>query len=121
MAPAILLIGLPWQSLPDNLKELAEKVRIGLEGLETRMPDAGYDFHGCYAHPKDGYQPFTDAITSRKWDVIIIGFGVRGTPDFTVFFEWLVNEIKEKAPQTKIGFNHSPESTLDAAKRLAPV
>ena len=119
MAPAILLIGLPWQDVPD--KELGAKVRVGLEGLETRMPEAGYDYHGFFANPKDGYQPFTDVVTSRKWDAIIIGFGVRGMPQSTEFFEWLVNEIKEKAPQSKIGFNQSPESTLDAAKRLAPV
>jgi hypothetical protein len=85
------------------------------------MPAAGYELHGFYADPKDGQQQFTEVISSRQWDAVIIGFGLRGFPQYTVFFEWLVNEIKNKAPGTKIGFNSSPESTLDAAKRLAPL
>lgn len=119
MAPSILLIGLPWQSLPTE--ELQQRIRAGLESLETLIPNAGYEYRGFFANPEDGKQPFTEAITSRKWDIVAIGFGVRGDAKYTEFFEWLVNEIKEKAPQAKIGFNLSPESTVDMAKRLAPL
>ncbi|KAI0688471.1 hypothetical protein BC835DRAFT_1419139 [Cytidiella melzeri] len=119
MAPSVLLIGLPWQGVPDP--ELQKTVREGLEKMDVDIPGAGYDYHTLLADPKDGEKAFTDGLTSRKWDVVIVGFGLRGFPQFTVFFEWLVNEIKDKAPTAKIGFNSSPESTLDSAKRLAPV
>ncbi|KAI0341408.1 hypothetical protein BDW22DRAFT_1358940 [Trametopsis cervina] len=119
MAPSVLLLGLNWESLP---KDMQETIRVGLEQTEKIMLSAGYDYQGFFAHPdQHGRQPFTDAITSRKWDVVIIGFGVRGQQHLTEFFEWLVNQIRVHAPEAKLGFNSSPESTLDSAKRLAPL
>jgi len=120
MSPSVLLIGLPWASLPDA--EIKEYVRKGLEQTEQNMQAAGYDYQGCYFHPNtDGRQPFIDALKSREWDAVIIGFGVRGDKQYTEFFEWLVNEIRTQVPGAKLGFNSSPESTMESAKRLVPL
>lgn len=114
MPPSVLLIGLPWESIPDA--DLRQKIRLDLERVEQDMTSAGYDYKGFFGHPDTGgLQPFTDILKSRKWDVVIVGFGVRGNPNHTVFFEWLVNEIRERVPEAKLGFNWEPGNTIDSA------
>ncbi|KAI0087085.1 hypothetical protein BDY19DRAFT_956004 [Irpex rosettiformis] len=119
MAPAILLIGLPLEGIADP--ELFKKISKGIEEVQTTLSKAGYELRLVHAAPKVGNEEVIEAITSLKWDAVVIGFGMRGMPEHTVFFEWLVNEVKDKAPQAKIGFNVDPESTLDCVKRLVPV
>lgn len=119
MAPSLLIVGLPTRGIPDPA--LFERITKGIEELKVILPTAGYEYEVLETPPIIGSQQATESITSRKWDAIIIGFGVRAMPEHTAFFEWLVNEIKEKAPQAKIGFNVDPQSTLDSAKRLVPV
>lgn len=60
-------------------------------------------------------------MQEKKWDAVLIGFGVRGTPSETAIFEALVNTTREYAPQAKFAFNSGPEGTLDALKRIVPV
>lgn len=48
------------------------------------------------------------------------GFGIRSTPNYTPLFEALVNTIATTSPGTKMLFNTSPDSTLDAARRQFP-
>ncbi|KAI0821198.1 hypothetical protein BC629DRAFT_1459142 [Irpex lacteus] len=119
MSRTLLTIGLALKNIADPA--LLERIRKGVEALNAALPKAGYDATTLQVQPVVGSQDVVDALTSRKWDAVIIGFGVRGNPEHTVFFEWLVNAVKEKAPQAKIGFNVDPESTLDCAKRLVPV
>lgn len=48
------------------------------------------------------------------------GFGIRGTPLFTTFFERLVNTIHEKSPKSKLLFNNGPSGTFEAVRRWFP-
>lgn len=124
MAPSV---GLHFKdaNVPEDVKE---KLRISLDKLNTDMPAAGYDYQGFFCGP-EGFEPTSESTVSpianvlqkKKWDVVVIGFGVRGKPELTLYFERLVNAVREYAPQAKLGFNTLPENTLDAAKRLAPV
>jgi len=120
MAPSILIIGLPHTLAPDP--EFGEKIRLGVEKAGKDIAGAGYDYMQLAVNPEtEGNQPFTDALNAKKWDAVLIGFGVRGIPKFTVFFEWLVNESVKCAPSAKLGFPTSPENAFDCAKRLAPI
>lgn len=120
MPPSVLLIGLSWESIPDP--EIREYVRTGLEQTEKDMLAAGYDYKGFFSHPDEsGVQPFIDVIKSHEWNLVIIGAGVRGEAKYTVFFETLVNEIRDKVPKAKLGFNWGPETTIESAKRLVPI
>lgn len=111
--------------IPEHLRE---QLRASLDKLDTDMPEAGYSYESLFCGP-EGFEstpdsivsPIVDKLQKMKWDVVVIGFGVRGKPELTLYFERLVNAIREYAPQAKLGFNSSPGETLDAAKRLAPV
>lgn len=122
--PSLLLTGLPWD---DPIIVAAgidpEMIRNGLEALDSELTDAGYDYKSVFASPDDprSIQAYIDALKSRHWDGVIIGFGVRGNPKLTVYFEMLVNMVVEHSPGTKLLFNSSPDSTLDAAKRQVPI
>jgi hypothetical protein len=50
-----------------------------------------------------------------------LGFGVRGNPAVTPFFEEIIATLIEHSPTTKIAFNTSPDTCLDAAKRRFPI
>lgn len=100
------------------------------------MPKAGYEFKAHFFGPQD-LQPATDissdgssslvfvspvveVLKANKWDVVVIGFGIRGNPKLTVFFEGLVDAVREWAPQARSGFNDGPEpeATVKAAQRV---
>lgn len=123
MAPSLLFTGLPWAHprVLDVDRGDHDKIRTGLEKAEKDLLSAGYD-STCFFHAyEDGVSPWVDILKSKKWDGVIIGFGVKGNPELNEFFEGLVNAVREYAPQAKIGFNTSPDSTVAAAKRICPV
>lgn len=127
MAPSVLIVGLPFENptIPEDVKVT---IRTSIEKLNTNMIAAGYNYKTLLTGP-DGFEPTSDSTVSiivdtlqkTKWDVVVIGFGVRAKPELTLFFERLVNAIREHAPQAKMGFSTLPEEALDAAKRLAPM
>ena len=48
---------------------------------------------------------------------VLTGFGIRGIPENTFFFEKVVEATRRGAPKATLVFNTSPDSTVDAAKR----
>lgn len=52
-----------------------------------------------------------------KWDAVLIGAGVRNDPEQFLLFERMVNLVHEHAPQARICFNNSPDSSADAVLR----
>ncbi|KAI0773417.1 hypothetical protein BC629DRAFT_1441626 [Irpex lacteus] len=122
MAPSVLLIGLP-PFIANADQTFAQRIQDGITKTEVEMSKLGYDYTGLFAHPDiNGRQAFTDALKAKeKWDVVLIGFGVRGNKDHTEFFEWLVNEVVRIAPGAKLGFPVMPEDTMETAKRLVPI
>ena len=48
---------------------------------------------------------------------LLIGNGIRGTAEYTVFFEDLVNACREITPGTRMGFNTSPGDILESCLR----
>jgi hypothetical protein len=97
------------------------ETRKALETVDAVFKDTAYDFKAVYFGPEKGVAPLVDELNARHWDGVIIGFGVRGNKALTVWFESLVNTVIELSPKTKILFNSSPDSTLDAAKRNLPL
>ena len=55
------------------------------------------------------------AIGTKNWDCIAIGGGLRGKFDLTDHFEFMVNAIKDKSPQTVIVFPPKPDKILERA------
>jgi len=121
MSPTVLLVGLPWDHHTIAAKYDANVIRMNLEQTELTMKDAGYDYKPCYIEPEEGMTPLIDVLKHKHWDGVVVGFGVRGEPSLTVFFEQIVNVVREHSPTTKLLFNTSPGSTIDAAKRWLPI
>lgn len=93
MAPSILLVGLPWDH--QILKDAGENqlaIKDGMAKTQQLMTAAGYDYSFCWIGPEDTL-PLVEKLQSKKWDGVVIGFGVRGNPGLTVFFEKLVNMV----------------------------
>jgi hypothetical protein len=49
----------------------------------------------------------------------MIGAGVRMAPEHTALFERLVNVINEVSPGVTFCFNTTPDTTIDALRRVA--
>lgn len=79
--------------------------------------------HAAYLAPDDAawQDKMITTLKERKCDGLIVGFGVRGDPKLTVFFEAIVNTVVDHAPGAKVLFDSSPPSMVDAAKRWFPV
>lgn len=61
-----------------------------------------------------------DPATSRPWDAVVIGFGLRGNKMLTVAFEEMVNYVRENAPGAKLLFSDAPDTHLEAIQRNFP-
>ena len=49
----------------------------------------------------------TVALSERDWDVVVIGGGIRKPEPLAVFFEEVVNLVRQHAPRAAIAFNTS--------------
>ena len=61
---------------------------------------------------------FRSALAGKKYDVVMIGAGVRGPPEHLELFEILVNDVIVTSPGTRIAFNSYPLDTADAIERV---
>lgn len=57
-------------------------------------------------------------LQKERPDLFIIGFGIRGSPELTAFFERLINTCRETSPSTKIGFNVAFDGNLEVCERV---
>jgi hypothetical protein len=100
-----------------GLDEATMTARI--DAGDAALRAAGFDFVPCRvpATPDDAEAVVRDCAKSRAFGVVMIGAGVRMTPEHTELFERLVNVINEVAPGISFCFNTSPESTIEALRR----
>ena len=145
----ILLIGLPSECVrrprgpadPHGHKIVKESgidpemVAKGLAKIEGDLHGAGYsNFVFMPLAPEEpDWRDRLSAELDNKVDGVCIGFGVRGQAACTEFFEQLVQrapvftrvaeraDIVAKSPSTKLCFNTSPPSTLQAVQRNFPL
>ena len=62
-------------------------------------------------------QSILDRLSTKPYDCIVIGAGVRMTSKHIRDFEVVVASVREAAPRTPIAFNTGPSSSADAAAR----
>ena len=97
-------------------EELRQKV---MEGLK-KAQDAGYDLEVLQIHLDNipaALKEVKDKLKSKQWDGFIIGFGIRGTAEYTDVFEKLVNAGREIVPGAKLGFNTRPDDLFECVVR----
>lgn len=118
------MIGLP--SNHESIKRFnpnldPDTLRAKLDQTEANCRAAGYDYVNFLPEPEEAIARLSKELELEHWDGVIFGWGIRGNPEMTVLFEELVDCVRTMSPGTKIMFNTSPDSTLDAAKRSFPL
>jgi hypothetical protein len=56
-------------------------------------------------------------LRSRTFDCVVIGAGLRESPERLLLFEKIINLVHMLAPQSRIAFNSTPADTAEAAQR----
>jgi len=91
-----------------------------LEANQKRSQEAGYD-HEMYIFPVDEHEAALEHVkgklASKKYDGLIVGFGLRGDAKNTILFEKIVNLASEMVPGIKFGFSGSPDDLFDCVVR----
>jgi hypothetical protein len=93
-----------------------------IEAGEAALRAAGFDFISCQvpADPDDSEARLRDCAESDgPFRIAMIGAGVRMAPEHTALFERIINVINEISPGITFCFNTTPDTTLDALRRVA--
>ncbi|MEU4311062.1 hypothetical protein [Nocardia sp. NPDC024068] len=120
-ATTVLSIGLhpsalDYSRLPGLDEEiLAARIAAG----DRALHDAGFDVVSCLlpADPDAAETALRGCAAEKPFAVVMIGAGLRVSPEHTLLFERVVNVVGALSPGVKYCFNTSPESTIDALRR----
>jgi len=95
-----------------------EMFRSYIDGQIERVRGLGYDVTSCLIDLGDTAQAVTaDALNSRDFDCVLIGAGLRQSPERLLLFETIINLIHRLAPKASICFNTTPADTAEAVQR----
>jgi hypothetical protein len=62
-------------------------------------------------------QTVESVLRSRIFDCVVIGAGLRESPERLLLFEKIISLVHMLAPQSRIAFNRTPADTAEAARR----
>jgi hypothetical protein len=123
MTTWILFVGLQPEAVDFSDPELppgfnAEKIHAGIAVAMREIAERGWQADLCLIQPDETAGPtFAHQLSSKVYDCVVIGAGVRLPPKNLWLLEVLVNAVLEAGPGTKIAFNTRPEDSADAAAR----
>ena len=96
---------------------LAKANNDNVEGLQA----AGYDVDNCLIDfGEAGAEKARTWLTTKCYDAVLIGAGVRLVATNTLLFEAIVNAAHSANPHCRFVFNYSPTSTPDDIRRWYP-
>jgi len=100
--------------------QTAEKLQARIEAAEEALRTAGFDVVTCTVpdDPDVAEKQIRTCLTRSTFDVVEIGSGLRNSHGYTEIFERAVNAVAELQPGSRFCFNDSPESTLQAVRRV---
>ena len=103
--------------------EMRAKIKAQLEALPDQMHALGVDFDFFDVSPEDtdGLTKLRNALKGKPYDGVVIGNGVRSNMEMTGWMEQIINVIHEAAPQAKLLFNTTPQTSIDAVRRWFPI
>jgi hypothetical protein len=95
-----------------------ELLRCYIDAEVQRLRDDGYEVVSCLIVPGETAEPVTTAaLTSGRFDCVVIGAGLREPPEYLLLFETIINLIHRLAPDASICFNSHPADTIEAVRR----
>ena len=122
--PRALTIGLHPRSMDyGNHPQLTEKdLRARVDAANDALRDTEFDITTYLAgtSPEATETELRKLLAGQQFDLVMIGGAVRALPEHTLLFERIVNTVVEAAPGITFCFNTSPETTLDALRRVRP-
>jgi hypothetical protein len=118
---SVLLVGLD----PDVVDKLpvpeltAAKVHAAVEAESAKLETLGYSVKSLLVDDgKTAEAVLTDALTTNRYDCIMIGAGLRVVPAYLLLFERLINIVHQHAPASaKLCFSSNPSDTAEAVRR----
>ncbi|WP_395167623.1 hypothetical protein [Francisella salimarina] len=95
-----------------------ERLRSVLEVDLQKLNDIGYDTQmGYITSEESAVKEVVDLLSNRRFDIVLIGAGVRKDDDCFYLFEKLVNVVHQYATNAKICFNTGPTDSVQAVQR----
>ena len=96
----------------------AAKVLAGLQAAADSLTQLGYDVQMCLTvFGETAEAVVQDHLQQKRFDVVLIGAGIRTIPGNFLLFEKLINVVHAHAPQAKLCFNTKPTDTAEAVQR----
>ena len=128
MTPAVLIVGLDpslavhSRATRERFPDLdAEVVRAGIEKNRAELGRLGFETDFCgIDHGATAEATFRSAVARRRYDVVVVGGGVRLDPALTHVLEVIVNLTRELVPGAVIAFNTGPATSTAAVGRWCP-
>jgi len=119
----VLLLGLDPETvdfsdpaLPPGMS--VEKVHAGIAVAQRQFAERGWEGDVGFIRPDETAGPAVERLlTSKSYDCVVIGAGVRLPPRGLALFEVVINAIRKASPGTAIAFNTRPDDSADAAAR----
>lgn len=99
----------------------AETIRRFADEQTAKAQEAGFDVEilifDSQAPHEVSLSQIRERLGAKRWDGVVIGFGVRGDRALTVLFEDTVNICVQEFQITRFGFNSTPEDTAETVIR----
>jgi hypothetical protein len=96
----------------------AQKVMDGLNGSRDRLERAGHAVEILLTRDAGTIEDqVSNAMKKQRYDVVVVGAGLRTLPAMIEQFETLMNAVHRYAPQAKLAFNTQPNDSDAAALR----
>jgi hypothetical protein len=117
----VLLVGLDPDIVdkPPVPELTAATVHAAVEAESAKLETLGYSVKSLLVDDgKTAEAVLTDALTSSRYDCIMMGAGLRVVPRYLLLFEKLINVVHRQAPaSTKLCFSSNPSDTAEAVRR----
>ena len=131
MVPTVLAVGVQHSSRRPSSKVTAKARttatqalpagdRSRIRGQIAEVKAAGFDMDMLAIKPSQ-IEAYLKLIRGRlekeQPELLIIGFGIRGSAEYTVLLENLIAVCREASPETKIGFNTKFDGNTEVCER----
>ena len=114
----VLLIGFDPHAIPGVD---ADMVEMAIQMGEVRLKEEGFETDYCLVAPDDAAEAkIVESLSSRRYDCVIVGGGIRKPEEFLELFERVINLIRVHAPDAMIAFNTTGANSVDAVLRWLP-
>ncbi len=128
MAVTAIQIGLHPDAIDVESPDFAQFKGLTREALTKANSDnvaglqaAGYDVDNCLIDfGEAGAEKARSWLTTKRYDAVLIGAGLRLVANNTLLFEAIVNAAHSANPDCRFVFNYSATSTPDDIRRWYP-